>query len=62
MTSYIQQQPCPYGLRTVLITYFYICPGWNRRRRDNRHLEPIHGWRLLIHRILWGFDRLVYIQ
>lgn len=31
-------------------------PGWYRRDTD---LTKLTGWRLLTHRILWGYDRLV---
>jgi hypothetical protein len=30
--------------------------------RDNGRLERISGWRLVLHRILWGFDRLIYLK
>lgn len=54
-------EPIPYGIRAIWITP-WINPGWNRRRRDNRRLESIQGWRLALHRILWGFHRLVYVE
>jgi hypothetical protein len=38
----------------------YLTYGWHRR--GNNGLEPIAGWRLALHRILWGFSRLVYIE
>lgn len=38
----------------------YTCSGWTRRRRDGQR-EPISGWRLVVHRILWGFHRLAYL-
>jgi hypothetical protein len=59
MTS--DQLALPYGLRIIRITP-YIYSGWNRRRRDNGRLEHISGPRLVIHRILWGFNRLIYIE
>jgi hypothetical protein len=52
------QLPSPWGLRAVMIRD-YIAPGWNRRGRDGR-LRSISGWRLVVHRILWGFNRLTY--
>lgn len=48
-------------LKMVVVKEF-LYPGWHRRRRDNRRLEPLHGWRLVLHRVLWGFDRLVYVD
>lgn len=61
MTTYTQLNPrlFAYGIKAVLIRD-WIYPGWNRRRDDGR-LEPIHGWRYVLHRILWGFNRLTYI-
>ncbi|AXN51268.1 hypothetical protein DSM43518_04810 [Mycobacterium marinum] len=54
------QMARPYGLRAIWITP-YLYPGWYCRRRDNGRLQHIHGRRLALHRILWGFNRLVYI-
>lgn len=45
-------------LKSVLINE-YVYPGWNRRGRDGS-LQPISGWRLALHRILWGFAQLSY--
>ncbi len=35
----------------------WLKPGWYRR--DGADLTPIAGWRLVLHRILWGYNRLV---
>ena len=32
-------------------------PGWYRRRGN--WIVQVCGWRLVAHRLLWGFDRLV---
>lgn len=47
-----------FTIRSVLVRP-YVPPGWNRRGRDGR-LRPISGWRLVMHRIIWGFNRLTY--
>lgn len=39
----------------------YVNPGWNRRNR-NGELECLTRRQLVLHRILWGFNRLVYIE
>lgn len=51
--------PLPYGICCIMIRP-YIYPGWNRRRNNGR-LEPIYGRRLIVHRILWGYQRLVFV-
>lgn len=56
-----EPQPKPYGIKGIRITPV-IHTGWNRRRRGSHWPEPIYGWRLLLHRILWGFNELVYIK
>lgn len=53
--------PLPYGIKAFLMTEF-VYPGWHRRRRDNGRLERIGGWRLVLHRLLWGFDRITYVE
>ncbi len=42
------------GLRRQL-----VYPGWNRRTR--RGWEPLAAWQLVLHRLLWGFDRLMHV-
>jgi hypothetical protein len=39
----------------------YFHSGWCRRS-DGECLVPIQGWRLVLHRILWGYSGLVYIK
>lgn len=56
----LEQQQFSLDLRSVLIRD-YVYDGWNRRGLGSR-LVPIKGWRLAVHRILWGFQGLVYIE
>jgi hypothetical protein len=48
-----------YGLASVFIRDYFTY-GWHRR--SNNGLDPIAGWRLALHRILWGFSRLTFIE
>lgn len=52
-------QHLPYGIGAIMITS-WVYPGWKRRDRGGQ-LEPLNGWRLVLHRILWGYARLAYV-
>lgn len=51
----------PWMVVSSVLIRDYVEPGWNRRDRHGR-LQPISGWRLVLHRILWGFNRLVDVE
>jgi hypothetical protein len=37
--------------------WLWVAPGWYRRTEGS--VTQIRGWRLVLHRVLWGFQGLV---
>jgi hypothetical protein len=56
----IPPAPPRFVIRSVLIRDYFVS-GWCRRS-GGECLVPVQGWRLVLHRILWGYSGLVYIK